>query len=398
MYPPSLGSSDGSSQHSSICSCGRSFDSGSLYRAPTNVSSFGAQSTSDPPQKIRYGGRGGAGSRARSMTLKSPIVAGSTVSLVRVAESQAANFKAKWLKRSAAEPSDPSNSSDDIPPVPAMPSNLSSLAGRRGAINVPSPLILRDPPSRPVPGIKTPSTAASTASNSTGTESDVPCTPRSPYFYFDEPLESPSVRAESPLPSPSATSSISRSLRRFASRTLLKDLFVKAPPRPATPTSPTWTPAEKIASPRAPPPTPGSPMFRTTSPTWDAVEHIANPLPTTPTSPSFRAPMSPRTSASLTSPSQTSVVISEWFDPPETLHQVAETAVHLPTVVEPVVDPPVVALELPTSGGRTRSASEVTVKPQRRQKGERKQREPRSHGKWNRSDMGEVIVGLRMLK
>jgi hypothetical protein len=63
--------------------------------------------------------------------------------------------------------------------------------------------------------------------------------------------------------------------------------------------------------------------------------------------------------------------------------------------------PAPIVVELPLSEGRARSASVVTITGKtrsRKHKGERRQREPRTHGDWNREDMGEVIVALRMLK
>ncbi|KAJ7437463.1 hypothetical protein B0H11DRAFT_1935930 [Mycena galericulata] len=354
----SLASSDESSQHPSTCSCGRTnFDS--LYRTSTGATSLSTQSPSDadlglPPTKLRFGGRGGAGSRPRSppITKHKPAIGASTVPL---------NSAMKWLKRT------PSNEVEA-----AMPA-ASSLAGRRrGSTNVPAPLVLL--PSHVVPDLNTPPlSATSTSTHSTATDSEFSrtlCTPRSPYFYFDEPLDSPRVSTESPFPSP--TNGLSRSLRRLASRTqvIFSKELLKPPPMP---------------------------------------------MPPTPNSPTSRAPLLPSSPPLILPPQITAA--SEWYDPPED-PELGEPAcpsplplldsVSLPAPLEPAPAPPPtpIVIVLPTSGGRTRSASEVTVKPhsrrKHREKGERKQREAReqpcTHGGWNRSDMGEVIVGLRMLK
>ncbi|KAJ6527908.1 hypothetical protein DFH09DRAFT_1186438 [Mycena vulgaris] len=350
MYTPSLGSSAGNSYSSS--------SSNSLYRTSTKASSIATQSTLDNgPQspKLRYGGRGGAGSRPRTYA---PIVKDDQLGRVTSAnvpqlQASSSNFKAAWLRRTAS-----SDAATDIPtlttPVPSVPAiPVSALAGRRGTINMPAPLILREPPSRPVPEIQTPPlSAASTATTSTTTTTDsqFPLTPRSPYFYFDDPFDSPGVASESPLPSPLPSStvsgSMSRSLRRLASRTQIffsKDLFLKAPKMSQTPTSPTFA-----------------------------------------TSPTFQPSPSP---TPLASSSRTSVVTSEWFDTPE-----PATPPEPPVSrVDPDLAPPLTD-DFPR---RDRSPSEATVKPQRRKK---KRREPRVQGDWNRNDMGEVIVGLRMLK
>ncbi|KAJ7922655.1 hypothetical protein B0H13DRAFT_105402 [Mycena leptocephala] len=264
MYSPSLASSDGNSRHSSTCSCGRGIDSpDSLYRTTTRASSGSTSDFGSQPSKMRYGGRGGAGSRPRTLPPRPPIAEGEKLTPVvsdSLPQSQSANFKTKWLNRVAS-----SDALEDNPP--ATP--VSSLAGRRGATNVPPPLILRAASPQIVSGLTPPLSALSTTSNSTATDSEFSPTPRSPYFYFDEAFDSRHVRGDSPLPSPAASGTMSRSLRRLASRTqefFSRDPFHKAPP--PTPTSPT---------------------------------HGLVPPPP------------------LTSPSVTSVATSEWFDTPDSV-------------------------------------------------------------------------------
>ncbi|KAJ6513602.1 hypothetical protein C8R47DRAFT_615990 [Mycena vitilis] len=304
------------------CPCGRSSDS--LSRVPTRGSLMSNKSDPGPQLKVRYGGRGGAGSRPRNV-VPPPIAQDESLTKgVSEPRPQSSDFKAKWLSRVAS-----SEALDAPPPVPAIPT--SSLAGRRGALNIPPPLVLRDTPSA---DLATPPLSAM-STTSTMADSQGARTPHSAYFYFDEAFD-PSPN-ESPVRTPG---SMSRSLGRFASRT--KELFSK----------------ERFT--KAPPPTPASP-----------------------------APPS-----QLTSPSETSVR-SEWFDQPE--------APALPAPASAAASPTPIVVELPLSGGgRTRSASVATVKARprtpRKQKGDRRAREPRTQGDWNREDMGEVIVALRMLK
>ncbi|KAJ7689331.1 hypothetical protein B0H17DRAFT_1331845 [Mycena rosella] len=391
MYPTSPTSSATSSptssvghylKHSSTSSSERSSDS--LYRTPTRASSIFTQSSSDDSAKFRYGGRGGAGSRARShVPPMPPLPLNDDLERVTIAnppESQSSNFRSKWLNRVA--------SSDGVAPDHPTPAPLiPTIALRRGTISIPKPLILRDTPSHADPGIQTPPLSA-VSTLATGTDSEFPRTPRSPYFYFDDPFDNLPSASESPLPSPSAPSgSMSRSLRRLASRTqqlFSKDIFLKAPPVPPTPSSPTFQ--------YPMPPSPSSLM-----------SHTAPPLPSSPTPPA--------------SSSRTSVVTSEWYDPPEyagppeyarpaSLLELKpepepepepEPAPPPPVVAQPESDHQAFVVDLPVSGGRTRSASEATVKSKSTGR-RKKRREPRTHGEWNRGEMGEVIVGLRMLK
>ncbi|KAJ7867023.1 hypothetical protein B0H14DRAFT_2732193, partial [Mycena olivaceomarginata] len=263
--------------------------------------------------KMRYGGRGGAGSRPRSIS-STPT---KCESITRAARAT-----------SVSAPKRPDAPQDAPPPVPAIPA--SSLAGRRGA----APLVLRAPSPQIVP----PHSSATTPS--TATDSEFPTTPRTPYFYFDDAFDTPPLQVPPPPP-PSTPSAMSRSLRRLASRTqelFSKDRFLKAPP-PA-PTLPMGL-GQPIPFPfPSPGPSPPSP-----SPSHDA---------TTP----------------LRSPAETSLT-SEWYDPPD---------------------------------ARARSASSATVKAhahvQKQRRGRHRDRgeRPRGHGEWNRDDVGEVIVALRMLK
>ncbi|KAJ7038430.1 hypothetical protein C8F04DRAFT_361432 [Mycena alexandri] len=358
MHTPSLISSDGSSsRHSSTCCCGQHHDS--LYRAPTRASFCSSESTAadSQPKKMRYGGRGGAGSRARDIRVPRssppPIVENGQYTFASIQpESQTSDLTAIWVRQSAS-PGDSCNVPTETAPRPAIPT--SSLAGRRGANKILAPLILSAPASQTVPTLNTPLSAMSTTTSSTATDSEFAPTPRSPYFYFDDAFDSRSVAAERPLPSHTSSSSISRSLKRLASRTQgLRDLFLKPPSMPPTPTSPTHPASSSQLS-------------------------VAPPVPPLPSAsrPSSQA-------------SQASGVSSEWYDPPES-----------PTLPEPSDLPssPIV-IELPH---RARSASVVTVKgPTRalKHKGDRKRKhreQPRAHGEWNRDDLAEVIVSLRML-
>ncbi|KAJ6564450.1 hypothetical protein B0H19DRAFT_1258896 [Mycena capillaripes] len=323
--------SDMNTQHFPTCCCGQT-SGPSVYRVTTRASL--ASSTSDPgSQKVRYGGRGGAGSRPRTIA-PPPIPKRDKVASDSLPQSQSSNFKTKWLSRAAS--SDALNTPSLISDTPT-----SSLAGRRGTTNIPSPLILRNP-SESVPDLNTPPLSAmSTTTTSTATYSEDALSPRSPYFYFDEAFDS--SQSELPVHSPTSPGTMSRSLRRFASRT--QGFFSKDP------------------SVKAPPPTPMSPTH---------VTPVFSPL---------------------TSPSETSVATSEWYDPPE-------SPTYDPENSHPAPLPAPIVVELPLGGRtRTRSPSVATVKPRaRKQKGDRKQREPRPHGEWNRDDLGEVIAALRMLK
>ncbi|KAJ6482685.1 hypothetical protein C8R45DRAFT_1215401 [Mycena sanguinolenta] len=279
---------------------------------------------SSQPSKLRYGGRGGAGSRPRSITPSSP--------------------KSHSLPQSTS-PSSSTSLKGIPPPVPAIPT--SSLAGRRGAPNLPAPLVLRALSPHNVPDLNTPPLSATTHTSSTP-DSEYLNTPRTPYFYFDEAFD----KSHDPQPSsPNTSGSMTRSLRRLAS--LTQGLFVKD------------------RSLKAPPPTP------------------TLPSPISSTHDSFPPP--------LTSPSETSIT-SEWYeateghcdDTPDTFEA---------SVPHPDPLPAPIIVELPQSGGRGRSASSATVKPRRRKlPDERRQREPpRTQGEWN-NDIGEVIVALRLLK
>ncbi|KAF8151842.1 hypothetical protein K438DRAFT_1988140 [Mycena galopus ATCC 62051] len=348
-------SSENSQQRPCRCALIASSDSPTLYRPTTKESSISIGSSNSTlsdvgsqPSMMRYGGRGGAGSRFR--VIPQPPPQGSSIPQ---SHSQPSNFKTKWRPVSSVDFVD-----DVPPPVPTIPA--SSLAGRRGAANILSPLVLCASSPQIVPSLNTPPLSATTPSSS-ATESEFPNTPRTPYFYFDEAFEAP--RAQSPLPSPNTSGSMSRSLRRLASRTqefFLKDRSLKAPP-----------PSPALPSP--------------ISSTYEG---------STISSGSTR-------SMSLSSPSETSLT-SEWYDAPESYDNPIEPSIAItpePSISHP--SPPVpIVIDLPRpGGGRARSASSVTVKARHKHTGERerKQREPRTRGDWN-NDMGEVIVALRMLK
>ncbi|KAJ7176903.1 hypothetical protein C8R46DRAFT_1213474 [Mycena filopes] len=330
---------------------------------------------SQSTKKMRYGGRGGAGSRARTIVRPAPTPIVGQYTFATIPESQTTNFTANWVRQTASPPTSPRESSDtlpDTPPVADIPS--SSLAGRRGAAKIPAPLIIA-PASGTVP---TPlSSATSSTSTSTATDSDFTPTPRSPYFYFDEAFDSRSIGAGLPLPSPTASTtttstsssnskSFSRSIRRLASRTqVLKELFLRPPSTPPTPTSPT-SPSPALA---------------------------ALPVP----------PLPPLPTLTLRPPSQVSQA-SEWYDTPESPTS-TDPAPSAPStaLLAPVSDAIVIALDLP---GRRRSASVATVKDrkhthkhrgERERERERRHHGPREQGNWNRDDLREVIVGLRML-
>ncbi|KAJ7256181.1 hypothetical protein B0H12DRAFT_1112719 [Mycena haematopus] len=337
MYSPSHLSLEDTQQ--CPCCSARSSDSfhrssDSLYRpaiqgaSVTTLSDVGSKSS-----KMRYGGRGGAGSRLRSIPQPSP----KGHSLPR---SRSSNFRTKWTSVSSADVL-----RDVPPPVPAIP--IASFAERRGAANIPSPLVLRA--SSPIVLDNTPPLSATT--HTSATDGDFPNTPRTPYFYFDEAFDGRCV--QSPPPSPSTSGSMRRTLRRLASRT--QRLFVKD------------------RSQKTPPPVPALP----------------SPISSTHDRP---APSIPPTSPSETSPT------SEWFDAPEVHPATPETCSSPEPPLVPEPDPlsaPIV-VELP---GRVRSASSATVKaPGCKPTGERKHRERRrTRGEWN-NEMGEVIVALRLLK
>ncbi|KAF7377292.1 hypothetical protein MSAN_00149500 [Mycena sanguinolenta] len=300
-----------------------------LYRPTTRKSLLSTVSdVNSEPSKMRYGGRGGAGSRARKI--------------------KPSSSKARTLPQSTSA-SSPACLKDAPPPVPAIPTT--TLAERRGAANLPSPLILQAPSPYNAPDLHTPPLSATT--HSTAPDSEYPNTPRTPYFYFDEAFDN---SQGAPRPPPNPSGSMTRSLRRLAS--LSQVLFAKD------------------RSAKAPPPTPALP-----SPISSGT-HDSTPQ-----------------STPLTSPSETSFA-SEWHDAHEEHHDHTD----MPETFEsstPHPDPPStpIVVELPRPEGRVRSTSTVTVKARgRKHTGERKQRPPPpAQGEWN-NDINEVIVALRLLK
>ncbi|KAK7051977.1 hypothetical protein R3P38DRAFT_3594131 [Favolaschia claudopus] len=350
MPSPSYASSAHS--QSSAGSCGR--NTGSLYRTTTKESSV--SSNADQQSKIRYGGRGGAASRPRLIPPAAPIVETVTkAGNFNLPESQAANFKSKWLQRAPSVDGlrIASANAEAPPPVPDMPPQL-SIAGRRGTARIPVPIVVPPAPVRqPPPSVNT--TPPLSASHSSTPDGE---TPRTPYFYFDDAFDA-SSRVQSPLPSPRSPSAMSRSLRRIASRT--QEFFTKTRSRAL----------------RVPPSTPVLPDLPSSSSSSVRDEEARS---------SSSHSHSP-------SPSRTSLT-SEWYDSSD-----------VPPSPEPfLADPnrprtpsiPIIVALSPASGGRARSASSATVKMRRHKHKEKAL--PRNAGDWNRDDMGEVIVALRMLK
>ncbi|KAK7023236.1 hypothetical protein R3P38DRAFT_3270755 [Favolaschia claudopus] len=350
MHSPSYASSEQSQD--STGSCGRNSDS--LYRTTSKGSSVSIFVGTDQQSKIRYGGRGGAASRPRLIPPAAPIV--ETVTKARnfnLPESQAANFKSKWLQRAPSVDGlrIASANAEAPPPVPDMPPQL-SIAGRRGTARIPGPIVVPPTPiQQPHPSVST--TPPLSASHSSTPDGE---TPRTPYFYFDDAFDA-SSRVQSPLPSPRSPSTMSRSLRRIASRT--QEFFTKTRSRAL----------------RVPPSTPVLPDLPSSS------------------SSSVRDEATRSSSSHSPSPSRASLT-SEWYDSSD-----------VPPSPEPfLADPnrprtpsiPIIVALSPTPGGRARSASSATVKVRRHKHKEKAL--PRNAGDWNRDDMGEVIVALRMLK
>ncbi|KAJ7289788.1 hypothetical protein C8J57DRAFT_1706469 [Mycena rebaudengoi] len=321
----------------------------SLHRVWTGGSSGKSIGSSIGSEKFRYSGRGGAGSRPRVVTNGLELTLGQTL---KNGISHADANLSKCFKRASHSEKTPAV----VPPVPTIPP--SSLALRRGASNIP-PLVL--PPSPRLPSHMATPPLSSTASSfgTTSTTSEFVSTPHSPYFYFEDP---PDVPAFHESQSPSSPGMLSRSLKRFASRTQL--LFLKPPASPLSPSLPPLPHPLPLKLPAPAPP----------------------PAPTD----SVRCPS--QTSLAL---SQTSFALSEWYDPPESPTSPASS-------------------ELPSSGftisaaavnssTHTRSPSDATlVVPQRRKERVRRHKKPREvtacdEGEWNRDEM-EVIVGLRMLR
>ncbi|KAJ7058104.1 hypothetical protein C8F01DRAFT_307435 [Mycena amicta] len=188
------------------CTCGHQ----PLSRMSTKSSSVGSQSISDASSRVRFTGRGGAGSRARLAAEKSP------------------NNKTPSLLSRESTPNLSMESPESLP-VPT-----SSLAKRRGTVL--APLVLQQPPTMTPPVTNTPPPLSAT---STASSSDIEAarTPRTPYFYFDDAFEA-TTRPPSSLSSPTPSTTL---FRRIASRTqglFTKDLSVKQSPLPMAHLSP----------------------------------------------------------------------------------------------------------------------------------------------------------------
>nr|GAT59090.1 predicted protein [Mycena chlorophos] len=282
-----------SAPSSPVCTCGRKIP---VSRTMSSLSSS-TNSSENTPTKVRYGGRGGAGSRTR---IVSPAP-----------KSPAAQLPSLRRTKSVPMLALPPAPTKELPPLPSSEMFSSELAKRRG--NTPAPLNLRRQPSMVS---SPPLSASSTSSSASGT-------PRTPYFYFDEAFEATETPKQdeslvaSSLVRKSSKAAFSRSLRGFKSRTQVllsssKDLF--KPPSSAPP--------------------------------------CLLPVQTTPESPT-----------------------------------------HLEDG-----EADLIMVELPPRRSRNRSASQATVKAAAAAAASTKgDRLSACSGRWNRSDMREVIKELRML-
>ncbi|KAF7297215.1 hypothetical protein MIND_00954600 [Mycena indigotica] len=199
------------------------------------------------------------------------------------------------------------------------------------------PITIIQPPSFVPPTVSTPPTPASDIST-TPSEAELPRMPRTPYFYFDDAFDEPSLN-ESSHPSPtSPPTSISRSFRRIASRTqglLFKDLTGKPTPMP--------------------PP----------------AETQTRPIPM---------------SKSLPPPSDSSSDSSEWPD-----HDQPELPPDTDSTSDSETTP--IHVDLPSLNQPQRVGSQATLHAVPRQSARFS-----AGGRWNRADVREVIMELRLLK
>ncbi|KAF7320987.1 hypothetical protein HMN09_00185600 [Mycena chlorophos] len=330
---------------SPACTCGRKIP---VSRTMSALSSSTASSSENTPTKVRYGGRGGAGSRTR---IVSPAP-----------KSPAAQLPSLRRTKSVPKLALPPAPTKELPPLPSSEMFSSELAKRRGT--TPAPLNLRRQPSM----VSSPPLSASSTSSSASTNNaDASGTPRTPYFYFDEAFEAIETPAAPSLVRKPSKAAFSRSLRGFKSRTQVllsssKDLF-----KPPSSAPPCLLPAQTtpVLVMDLPPVSPIS-LEQT-----QAQVQMTKPQP----SPTF----------STSSSSDESSVHSQWFDPPES-----------PTHLEDG-EADLIMVELPPRRSRNRSASQATVKAAAAAASTKGDRLSACSGRWNRSDMREVIKELRML-